>query len=90
MIDDQPVGIDIEAIRHAEPELVERIMNETERVGMDDRLFTKLWTKKEALLKAQGTGICSFEQLQTALIDPSYQIQSIETEKYIYSIAYKS
>ena len=89
-IDEQPIGIDIEGIRHADQDLVERVMNENEREKMDDRQFTRLWTQKEAVLKAQGTGICSFEQLQTVLIDPPYQIDTVETEKYIYSIAYKS
>ena len=61
-----------------------------------DRVFTRLWTKKEAVLKWQGTGIESFEQLQGVL--PRFlelqnsgtleNLQTFEKEKYIYSIAY--
>jgi len=87
-VDDQPIGIDIEAIRHAEPDLIERTMNEEERTGMDDRAFTRLWTRKEAVVKAQGVGIQSFEQLQTILDHRMLHIETIEKEKYIYSIAY--
>ena len=96
-IDDQPIGIDIEAIRHADEDLITRAMNAQERVGMDDRKFTRLWTQKEAIVKAQGVGIVSFEQLQGIRSQESgflswrndyFRIQTVEKEKYIYSIAY--
>ena len=87
-IDDQPIGIDIEAIRHADQDLIERVMNEKERVGMDDRKFTRLWTQKEAVVKAQGTGIQSFEQLQTIRVQSTeYSVQTFENENYIVSLA---
>ena len=48
-VDEQPIGIDIEAIRHAEEDLIERVMNEEERKQIhNDRDFTRLWTQKEA------------------------------------------
>ena len=87
-IDDQPIGIDIETIRHANEDLVERTMNEQERVGMDDRTFTRLWTQKEAIVKAEGTGIYSFEQLQTILDNGQWTLDTFEKDNYIYSIAY--
>ena len=87
-IDDQPVGIDIETIRHANEDLIARTMNEEERVGMDDRQFTRLWTQKEAVVKAQGVGIQSFEQLQTILNNGQWTLDTFEKENYIYSIAY--
>ena len=87
VIDDQPV--DIEAIRHANEDLIERTMNEEERVGMDDRKFTRLWTQKEAIVKAEGTGILSFEQLQSIIENRKSKIETIEKEKYIVSIAYE-
>ena len=88
-VDDQPVGIDIEAIRHADDELIERVMNNAERQGMDERKFTRLWTRKEAVVKAQGVGILSFEQLQNLLENDEWKVESFESEKYIYSIAHK-
>jgi len=88
-IDDQPIGIDIEGIRKADKDLIERVMNEEERVGIDDRKFTRLWTQKEAIVKAQGVGIVSFEQLQHILRNTgNLKLQTIEKENYIYSIAY--
>ena len=87
-VDKEPIGIDIEAIRHAETDLIERTMNEQEQVGMDDRAFTRLWTQKEAVVKAKGVGILSFEQLQTILGNQTLNIETTEKEKYIYSIAY--
>jgi phosphopantetheinyl transferase len=68
-------------------------MNEEERLwvmgyGLRDRRFTRLWTQKEAVVKAIGTGIVSFEQLQTILDNGQWALETFETEKYIYSIAY--
>lgn len=89
-LSDRPVGIDIETIRHADEELIRRTMNEAERQQiLCDRDFIRLWTKKEAVVKAQGTGIVSFEQLQTILDNGHWTLETIEKENYIYSIAYE-
>ena len=95
-IDDQPIGIDIEAIRHADEDLIARTMNEKERSIIANReskiesarAFTRLWTQKEAIVKAQGVGIMSFEQLQSIIDNRTSNIESFGKEKYIYSIAY--
>jgi 4'-phosphopantetheinyl transferase len=95
-VDDQPIGIDIESIRHADHELITRTMNADEQQHIhSDRDFTRFWTRKEAVVKAQGTGIESFEQLQNLFsgsedhegMRPG-KIETIENENYIYSIAY--
>jgi len=95
-IDEQPIGIDIEGIRHADEELIERVMSEKEKLQITNhqspmesaRAFTRLWTQKEAIVKAQGTGIMSFEQLQKTLVESlKFKVESVEKEKYIYSIA---
>ena len=94
-IDDAPIGIDIEAIRHANEDLIERTMNEEEKrliansqQPIADRIFTRFWTQKEAIVKAEGTGIMSFEQLQKTLEIGHWTLDTFEKEKYIYSIAY--
>lgn len=91
-IDDQPIGIDIEGIRHADADLIARTMNEPERLRIKElgiREFTRLWTRKEAVVKAQGVGIQSFEQLQHIMSKSrDLEISTFEKENYIYSIAY--
>ena len=96
-IDDQPIGIDIEGIRNADADLVERVMNEEEKSQITNHqspiesanAFTRLWTQKEAIVKAQGVGIVSFEQLQHILSNArDLEVSTIEKENYIYSIAY--
>ena len=93
-IDDEPIGIDIEHIRKADRELIQRTMNEEEvrliarALDKADIAFTRLWTRKEAVVKAQGTGILSFEQLQSVLDNRTANIETVNKEKYIYSIAY--
>ena len=94
-VSDEPIGIDVEHIRTADKSLIERTMNADEQQHIQsDRDFTRLWTQKEAVVKWQGTGIESFEQLQTILSKSrdhetaSPQIETFENENYIYSIAY--
>ena len=97
-LDDQPIGIDVEAIRNVDQDLILRTMNEEEQKQIhSNRDFTRLWTQKEAIVKAQGVGIVSFEQLQGIRSQDSgflswrndyFRIQTVEKEKYIYSIAY--
>ena len=97
VINDTPIGIDIESIRRVNEDLIERVMNKDEirliansQQLTADRVFTRLWTQKEAIVKAQGTGIVSFEQLQRTLDNGHWTLDTFESEKYIYSIAYKS
>ena len=94
--DDQPIGIDIEGIRHADADLIARTMNAIEKSSVEsqksreerDRMFTRLWTQKEAVVKAQGVGIQSFEQLQHIMSKSrDLEISTFEKDKYIYSIA---
>lgn len=97
---EEPIGIDIEHIRRADMDLIRRTMNADEvrlianTNANTDIAFTRLWTQKEAVVKWQGTGIESFEQLQTILSDyqkmgvsENRHLQTIENENYIYSIA---
>ena len=72
-ISEKPIGIDIEHIRAAKPELVERTMNEQEQneiwaAASPDIAFTRLWTQKEAVLKMQGTGILSINEMKNTLV----------------------
>jgi len=96
-IDWQPVGIDIEAVvsadRISDAHFLSRTMSAQEqqriRAAADPRLlFTELWTQKEALVKALGTGI-NMDTLPglLAVVAP-YTIQSQTTETYACSIAW--
>ena len=68
-------------------EEIERIRGLEVR-GLGDREFTRLWTQKEAIVKTQGVGIQSFEQLQAVLVESKkLKVESFEKEKYIYSVA---
>ena len=88
-VDDQPIGIDIESIRHADEALIKRTMSLAEQQQIhSDRDFTRLWTQKEAVVKMQGTGITSFEQIQKILDIGDCTLDTFEKEKYIYSIAH--
>lgn len=63
-VSENPIGIDIEAIRTFSPELMRKTMNEDEQLRITSSAipeveFIRFWTQKEALLKLQGTGIIS-------------------------------
>ena len=56
-----PVGIDIEKLRCGQEKLVKRFFSEEETNRLmedyDDDSFTKVWTRKEAFIKACGIGM---------------------------------
>ena len=55
-----PVGVDVESIRLSKLSQWKRVVDDAEReiLGEVDALaFTRLWTAKEAILKADGIGI---------------------------------
>ncbi|MFT4286062.1 4'-phosphopantetheinyl transferase family protein [Nocardioides sp.] len=57
---ERPVGIDVERIRPVSPGVVARMLTESEQEWLwrqpdADRAFTRLWVRKEALVKA-GAG----------------------------------
>ena len=62
VLSDRPVGVDVESFRHAEEPLLCRTMNPDEqakvRTAADPaEAFTRLWTRKEAVVKLRGTGL---------------------------------
>jgi 4'-phosphopantetheinyl transferase len=90
-VSEHPIGIDIESIRHVDDDLVSRVMNNQELAQIvstkePPRIFTRLWTQKEAIVKAQGTGITSFDQLQTILGDKQWSLETFENANYIFGV----
>lgn len=62
VLDDHPVGADIEVIRPHHPRLAQRICSRSELAWLDKQneknpVLCQLWTLKEALVKHQGTGL---------------------------------
>lgn len=97
-ISDKSIGIDIEHIRQAKPELVTRTMNDIEQQEIwastnPNVVFTKFWTQKEALLKMQGTGIMSIDGIKNTLISTKHIdfLTKVNIEKqYAYTIAFRA
>jgi 4'-phosphopantetheinyl transferase len=96
-ISHSPIGIDIEHLRTAKPELVARTMNqgEQERIWQSenpDWAFTELWTQKEAVLKMLGTGITSLDGIKNTLValdNIELQTKVNIDKQYAYSIAFR-
>ena len=58
VIDEVPVGIDIEHIEPMKDRLVDFISSDAEKAYIkDDVSFCEIWTNKEALVKANGLGM---------------------------------
>lgn len=96
VLSDRPVGVDVESFRHAEEPLLKRTMNPEEqaevRAAADPaEAFTRLWTRKEAVLKLRGTGLV--DNLHEVLIPNPEQPFSLETtvnreKQYVWTLAY--
>ena len=94
-VSEKPIGIDIEHIRTAKPELVARTMNEKEQnvicsAPSPDVAFTRLWTQKEAVLKMQGTGILSIDGMKNTLVAIEHvdlQTKVNIAKQYAYTLA---
>ena len=90
-ISGQPVGADVEVPRKISPSLVSYTMNDREKAQIDaspnpERQFLYFWTRKEALLKLTGEGIRN--DMKNVLEESEkYQIDTVVTENYIYSVA---
>ena len=95
VIGEKPIGIDIEYIRTAKPELVAHTMNEKEQAQIwaadsPDVAFTCLWTQKEAVLKMRGTGITSIDGIKNTLVALEHvDLQTMVNinKQYAYSLA---
>lgn len=58
VLDNAPIGIDVEQIRSFNQSLIDFVFNDEEKKYIHDvTSFFELWTNKEALVKALGTGI---------------------------------
>lgn len=97
VLSNRPVGVDVESFRHAEDALLRRTMNPEEqeevRVAADPtEAFTRLWTRKEAVLKLRGTGLV--DDLHGVLLPNSeFPAFSLETrvnreKQYVWTLAY--
>lgn len=97
-VSEEPIGIDIEHIRVAKPELVARTMNDIEQQEIwaspqPDVAFTRLWTQKEALLKMQGTGITSIDGIKNTLVTTEHfdWMTKVDIEKqYAYTLVFRA
>lgn len=81
VIDQVPVGIDIEKIRPAEEGLKEYISNAEEKEYIhNDETFFEVWTNKEALVKAHGNGIN--QKIDSIPALPINSIKNYENKTY--------
>ena len=90
VVDDKPIGIDIESFREPTPALVQKTMNETEAAQIHSTEdFIRFWTMKEAVLKLRGTGIV--DDLHTVLDGKGYRLETqVNREKqYVVTIAFQ-
>jgi 4'-phosphopantetheinyl transferase len=82
-----PVGIDLERQRPVSPALYDRLAGQGEWAlarGVDEALFLRFWTAKEAVLKAVGRGLTGLARCRiTAILDERHLQVSYEAEKWI-------
>ena len=92
-VDSQPIGIDIEAVRPLKEGLMHKTMNASEQASIlssdaPDWAFTRLWTKKEAAVKMQATGIISdLHEVLCAAPDTRFTSLDNANRHYVLTIA---
>jgi len=92
VVSTQPVGVDIESIHRYSESLARYVMSDAEMhqiLHSDNPAveFTRLWTRKEAVVKLSGRGIT--DNLKHVLEGCPFEIQTTvcEAKHYVYSIA---
>lgn len=100
VISREPVGIDIEHVRPRQRQLHDELADTTEWSILEDRswhAFFRLWTAKEAVLKANGLGIGAFSQCRLAgtpderrmaltLGGVTWQVEHFERDEHITAV----
>jgi len=77
VITDHPVGIDIERIEEKRPEMFDELAGPDEWALLPARSwpdFFRLWTAKEATLKANGTGIAGFRSCRLTSVPDDHSL----------------
>ena len=88
---DQELGVDVERIRPAPFSIMSRCFHPEELAfvetgsGDSDKRFFEVWTRKEALLKKNGTGLTEGLTSMNALHPEADAIQSFHKSNYIIS-----
>lgn len=95
--DDSPIGVDIESVKAYDEDVARYAMNDDElrQIHQAPRLdmsFTRLWTRKEAVLKRSGQGLTNQAALRDLLLANSFPLLTVESPdlRYVYSICYIS
>lgn len=89
-VDRQPVGIDVESVREYSPQLARYTMSDAELAEIGRApdaavAFTRLWTRKEALLKLTGEGLRN--DMKTVLdAADRYRFTTVERPGYVYTL----
>lgn len=93
VIDDKPVGVDIESMRGYQESLVRYTMSDEEvrqiaAAPQPELEFVRLWTMKEAVQKRSGEGIRS--DMKTILQQRGSRVDTVVSpdSRYVYSVAY--
>lgn len=90
-LSNRPIGADVETPCEITPALIEYTMNANEQSIINTSTnhtmqFLHYWTRKEALLKLTAEGVRNDMRTVLAQVE-EYQMETIQTENYIYSIA---
>lgn len=87
----QPVGIDLERVKPVRNGLFAKVATQEDWAmvgGTNETTFYRLWTAKEAVVKAEGVGFAGFSRCRVAEPPATDQLK-ITYEQRVYPITFK-
>ena len=96
-VSDQPIGVDVEAVKDIRSALADKILTEGERAVMESippdkrgRFLLDAWVKKESIFKMRGGEALLPNRIESASVKVKLHSVTVSDREYVIAIAAKN